>query len=154
MTTICHTLWLNECFFRSLNLTSSSNLKKQVIFFLFIKLHGLNFNIFLEPTVSVVASSVTHFSAWAREESFNGDGSAWSWKLSLHDGSHKRLHKGWRQGPPPLHLIQHLQYTRTHLMNVLYYFCANNMIIRDRWVVYLGEQVETAKVTDNTVDLW
>ena len=81
-------------------------------------------------------SSVTDLCAWAGKESFNGDGSAWSWELSLHDGSHKRLHKGWRQGPPPLHLIQHLQYTQMctheHLINLLNNSYVNSIIAGDQ----------------------
>lgn len=36
--------------------------------------------------------SLTDLSTRAREEGFNSDGSAWSWKLGLHDGSHEGLH--------------------------------------------------------------
>lgn len=84
-----------------------------------------------------IASSVTDLGAWAGEESFNGDGSARGGKLSLHDGSHKRLYEGWRQSPPPLHLIQHLQCTQrsTHTHRpwiCLMAFYVNNVIVWDQ----------------------
>lgn len=52
--------------------------------------------------------NLTHFSARPWEEGFDRDGSAWGWKLRLHDGPHEGLNQSWRQSPAPLHLIQHL----------------------------------------------
>lgn len=99
---------------------------------------------------------VSHLSAWAREEGFNADGSAWGWKLGLHDGSHERLHKSWRQSSAPFYLVQHLQHTHTHtLMLKRSNFChtRNGLAWKHKKVrVYLGEKVKTAKVADNTVD--
>lgn len=87
--------------------------------------------------------SVSHLCSRAREERFNGNGSARGWKLSLHDGSHKRLHQSWRQSPTSLHLIQHLQHTHAHtrlmtftpFMPILYGGC------QSLWESMLGELI-------------